>query len=214
MHAYLALGDSYSIGEGVAATARWPVQLAARLRARGIALGEPRIIATTGWTTDELAAAMDATTFAPPCALVSLMIGVNDQYRGHAPEQMLRTFERLLRRAIALAGDDSSRVLVPSIPDWGATPFGFASGRDRQVVSAQIDACNHGQRECVQRHGAHWIDVTAASRAMADEPALVADDGLHPSATMHQRWVELIAPVAQARLAATAVSGGAGAAPR
>lgn len=202
MPTFLALGDSYSIGEGVVADASWPMRLAARLRANGLAIDDPRIIATTGWTTDELATAMDAATIAPPCALVSLMVGVNDQYRGRALDETLRTFDELLQRAIALAGDDAARVIVPSIPDWSATPFGHASGRDPAEVSAQIDAFNRGEHDIVARRGARWIDVTRASRAMANDPTLIVDDGLHPSPTMHDRWVQIILPTALSVLGA------------
>ena len=118
---YLALGDSYTIGEGVDEAGRWPMQLAARLRASGIAIADPRIIATTGWTTDELSAAMDAQQPLGDWDFVSLLIGVNNQYRGRPVDDYLGEFTRLLQRAIALAGDRAGRVLVLSIPDWGVT---------------------------------------------------------------------------------------------
>ncbi|MBS0456788.1 MAG: SGNH/GDSL hydrolase family protein [Proteobacteria bacterium] len=199
---FLALGDSYTIGEAVDARARWPMQLVARLRERDIAIDDPQIIAVTGWTTDELAAAMDHAQFDPPYALVSLLIGVNNQYRGRDLRQYAQQFDALLRRAIDLAGNDPTRVLVVSIPDWGATPFGHASGRDLAGVSAQIDAFNAAAREHVIQRGAYWIDITPISRDAAHDPALTAPDGLHPSAAMYARWVDLIAPVAQRRLAA------------
>lgn len=201
MHAYLALGDSYTIGEAVDANARWPEQLVARLRERGIAIDDPQIIATTGWTTDELATAMDHAHLHPPYALVSLLIGVNNQYRGRDLHEYAQQFDALLVRTIHLAGNDPTRVLVVSIPDWGATPFGHASGRDLAAVSAQIDAFNAAAREHVAARGAHWIDITPGSRDAAHDPDLTTHDGLHPSATMYARWVDLIAPVAARRMA-------------
>src|SRR5690348_18315404 len=120
---FLALGDSYTIGEGVALDERWPVQLAARLREAGIDIADPQIIATTGWTTDELAAAMDTASFARPYDLVTLLVGVNNQYRGRPLDEYSVQFRDLLQRAIHLAGGIAAHVIVVSIPDWGVTPF-------------------------------------------------------------------------------------------
>ena len=139
---YLALGDSYTIGEGVDEAGRWPLQLAQGLRDAGIAIADPRIIATTGWTTDELSAAMDAAEPLGEWDFVSLLIGVNNQYRGRDVDNYVGEFTRLLRRAVALTGDRADRVLVLSIPDWGVTPFAFASGRDRQAIADDLDAYN------------------------------------------------------------------------
>jgi hypothetical protein len=139
-HGFLALGDSYTIGEGVPEAGRWPVQLAALLHARGIALDAPRIIATTGWTTDELDAGIDAANAADPIptdhALVSLLIGVNNQYRGRPLAEYEVQFAGLLERAIEFAAGEASRVIVLAIPDWGVTPFAIQSGRDRAQIAA------------------------------------------------------------------------------
>ncbi len=197
---FLALGDSYTIGEAIPEAARWPVQLAARLREHGIAIDAPRIIATTGWTTDELSAAMDDSTFAPPYALVTLMIGVNNQYRGRSLGEYRNQFDALLKRAIHLAGDDATRVIVLSTPDWGATPFGHGSGRDLKAIAKQIDAFNAAAHAESSTRGAAWIDVTPISREVAQHPEYVAHDGLHPSAEMYGRWVDLVLPVVEARL--------------
>ncbi len=197
---FLALGDSYTIGEAVPESARWPVQLATRLRERGIAIDAPRIIATTGWTTDELSAAMNDSTFAPPYALVTLMIGVNNQYRGRSLDEYRTQFDALLNRAIDLAGDDATRVIVLSTPDWGATPFGHGSGRDLKTISRQINAFNAAARAETAARGAAWVDVTPVSREVVQHPEYVAHDGLHPSPAMYSRWVELVLPVAEARL--------------
>ncbi len=206
MHSFLALGDSYTIGEAVPESARWPVQLVARLHERGIAIDAPRIVATTGWTTDELSAAMDDSTFAPRYALVTLMIGVNNQYRGRDIHEYREQFDALLARAIHLAGDDATRVIVLSIPDWGATPYGHGSGRDLAQVSMQIDAFNTAARESTKARDASWVDVTPVSREVAHDPSLAAHDGLHPSASMYARWVERVLPVAAARLRRDAAS--------
>lgn len=197
--AFLALGDSYTIGEAVEPAERWPVRLSARLRDRGIPIADPEIIARTGWTTAELAAALQAATLQPPYRLVTLLIGVNDQYRGLAPDDAYRArFERLLARAVDLAAKDPARLLVLSIPDWGVTPF--AAGRDRLRVAAEIDAFNAINESAARAAGAAWLDVTPISREAARDPALVAPDGLHPSAAMYERWVERARPLAEAIL--------------
>lgn len=198
---FLALGDSYTIGEGVAPSGRWPQQLAARLRAEGVAVADPQVVAVTGWTTDELAAAMDAATFAPPYALVTLLIGVNNQYRGRDLANYREEFRALLERAVALAGGEPRRTLVVSIPDWGVTPFARAQGRDAAAVAAAIDAFNAVNRAEAAARGAAWIDVTGLSRERGDAPDMLVADGLHPSAAQYARWVERILPAARAALA-------------
>lgn len=195
--AYLALGDSYTIGEGVAEDGRWPVQLARALRDEGIELADPRIIATTGWTTDELAAAIDAAGPLGTYDLVSLLIGVNNQYRERGVEEYRGQFEALLRRAIGLAGGRADHVLVLSIPDWGVTPFAAASGRDRGVIAAELDAFNAAARVACRAAGVAFVDITPVSRARGHEPEMLAADGLHPSAAMYALWAQLALPVAR-----------------
>ena len=199
---YLALGDSYTIGEGVDVAGRWPVQLAAALRTHGIAIADPRIIATTGWTTDELWTAMDAAEPLGAWDFVSLLIGVNNQYRGRSVDDYVGEFHRLLRRAIALAGDRVDRVLVLSIPDWGVTPFAFASGRDREAIAADLDAYNAAARDLCEAHGVAFVDITGISRDRGGTAEMLADDGLHPSATQYARWAQAALPVAMGLLAA------------
>jgi len=199
---YLALGDSYTIGEGVDAAGRWPVQLAAALRTTGIAIADPRIIATTGWTTDELWTAMDAAEPLGTSDFVSLLIGVNNQYRGRGVDDYVGEFHRLLRRAIALAGDRVYRVLVLSIPDWGVTPFAFDSGRDREAIAADLDAYNAAARDLCEAHGVAFVDITGISRDHGGTAEMLADDGLHPSATQYARWAAAALPVAMGLLAA------------
>lgn len=200
MNRFLALGDSYTIGEGVAESERWPVQLVARLRGEGIDVADPVIVATTGWTTDELSAAMDAATFKPPYALVSLLIGVNNQYRGRQLDEYREQFRALLQRAVVLAGGAASRVVVVSIPDWGVTPFAAHERRDAQQVAHEIDAFNQAARAEAGAVGAAWVDVTTLSRQARRCSDLVAD-GLHPSSSQYARWVEALLPAARAALA-------------
>ena len=198
---YLALGDSYSIGEGVAVDGRWSMQLAQGLRDCGIAMANPRIIATTGWTTDELSAAMDAAEPLGEWDFVSLLIGVNNQYRGRSVEDYASEFAVLLLRAIALAGGRADRVLVLSIPDWGVTPFARAELRSPRRIARELDAFNAAARDVCVAHDVAFVDITAASRECGDAPAMLAADGLHPSAAQYAAWTRLALPVAHRLLA-------------
>ena len=188
---FLALGDSYTIGEAVEPSERWTSHLVRRLTGLGVHLEEPLTIAKTGWTTDELDAAIDEAKPQGPFGVVSLLIGVNDQYRGHASEGYRQPFVRLLERAIGFAGGDPHRVVVLSIPDWGVTPFATKEGRDPAVVAREIDAYNAiNFRETTARR-ARYVDVTHVSRRAAHEPDLLAADGLHPSGRMYDEWAWL-----------------------
>ena len=198
---FLALGDSYTIGEGVAPELRWPVQLAEALRAEGVALDTPRIIATTGWTTDELSAAMDTAEPLGQWDLVSLLIGVNNQYRGRSVEDYRGEFETLLQRAIALAHGRADRVVVLAIPDWGVTPFATAQGRDAAQTARELDAYNAAAAAICTAHGVAFVDIAPVSRSRGAEPAMLADDGLHPSAAMYSEWTRLALHVVRALLA-------------
>lgn len=198
---YLALGDSYTIGEGIAPSGRWPVQLAALLRESGVAVDGPKIIAQTGWTTDELAAAIALHGPEEPYNLVSLLIGVNNQYRGLPLDAYASGFAELLATAVSLAGGRASRVVVVSIPDWGATPF--AAGRDRGRVATEIDAFNAANRRIARAAGVGgYVDITVDSRNI-DPDRDLAPDGLHYSASAYQRWAELALPAALAAIAQT-----------
>lgn len=190
----LALGDSYTIGESVPADERWPVQLAAMMRARGLTVATPAIVAKTGWTTDELSAGIDAARPTGPYDLVTLLIGVNNQYRGRGADEYRTQFRALLARAIGYAGGRASRVIVVAIPDWGVTPF--AEGRDRAKIGAEIDAFNAIGRDEATRAGANYADVAAVSRRARGEPGLVAHDGLHPSGAMYTEWARIVLPMA------------------
>lgn len=188
MPRFLALGDSYTIGESVSEVERWPMRLAAMLEA----VGSPvtvTIIAQTGWTTDELAAAIEQAAPQGAYDLVSLLIGVNNQYRGRDPSQYQLEFRQLLAQAITFAGGEPGRVIVLSIPDWGVTPF--AEGRDLVQIAQEIDTFNALNRAEAEQQGAAYIDVTPISRQAAADPALIASDGLHPSGKMYGAWAEL-----------------------
>ena len=195
---YLALGDSYTIGEGVAESERWPVQLVGLLRTAGVHIAEPHIVARTGWTTDELGAALDGTVLRPPYDLVSLLIGVNNQYRSRPLGEYGDEFAILLERAVDYAGGAPGRVLVLSVPDWGRTPF--AAGRDEMSIGAEIDAFNAVNRRISVTRGAAYVDITSATRALGAGPDNVVSDGLHPSATVYELWARLALSAAIAAL--------------
>ena len=196
MASYLALGDSYTIGEGVAPSERWPVQLAASLRSRGISIDEPVIIARTGWTTAELLSALDAMPNGPgrDFDLVSLLIGVNDQYRTLELNTFSQGLNELMNRAIDYAGGRPGRVLLVSIPDWGVTPFARSYWRSAREIAAEIDLFNDNVRARALSCGARFADITSVSRRAAGEPELLASDGLHPSGLMYAEWVRVLLP--------------------
>lgn len=191
---FLALGDSYTIGESVAEMERWPVQLVAALRTRNIAIEDPVIIARTGWTTDELNTAIDNANPEVHFDIVTLLIGVNNQYRGRSVEEYRAEFKALLGRAIEFAGGSPARVIVVSIPDWGAMPF--AEGRNRKEIAKEIDAFNAINWEESVRSGSHYVDITPISREVERYPELIGGDGLHPSAIQYTYWTEIILPKA------------------
>lgn len=188
---YLALGDSYTIGEGVPDKANFPNQAVQLLNQAGYSFGEPIIIAKTGWTTDELQQAITAANPQGPYDLVSLLIGVNNQYRGRSSVEYAGEFESLLQQAIAFAGQQPQHVFVLSIPDWGATPF--AEGRDRAQIAREIDEYNAINKAITEKYGAHYIDITPGTREAATEASLVTTDLLHPSGKEYSRWAEKLA---------------------
>lgn len=189
---YLALGDSYTIGESVAENERFPNQLAAMLAGKNIQ-AEVTIIARTGWTTDELWQGIQANPPQGGYDLVSLLIGVNNQYRGYSVDEYREQFRFLLNKSIEYTGGDANRVIVLSIPDWGVTPF--AADRDAAVISNEIDIFNSINREETGFVGAHYVDITPISRQALDDASLIASDGLHPSAKMYKLWVEKMLPM-------------------
>lgn len=187
---YLALGDSYTIGHGVQPVERYPVQLAKALREKGTAVEDPLIIATTGWTTADLKNGIAAAGIAGNTYdLVSLLIGVNNQYQGRSQQEYRREFTDLLLQSIKFAGGNKQNVFVLSIPDWGYTPF----GRGRQTtISAEIDEFNSINKQITDSVGVSYYNITPFSRNGLSDPSLVASDGLHPSGKMYSQWVDLI----------------------
>ena len=189
---YLALGDSYTIGQSVDKSMRYPVQIADSLEKRGYFMGEPEIIAVTGWTTSDLKAGIKAANPQGPFDLVSLLIGVNNQYRGMDINIYRTEFRELIDQSIYFAGNDTGRVFVLSIPDWGVTPF--ASGSDREKIAREIDQYNAINKEITLSLGIVWLDVTVISRLAEQDKTLIAGDGLHPSGKMYTEWVRLAVP--------------------
>jgi lysophospholipase L1-like esterase len=198
---YLALGDSYTIGESVPEAGRWPVQLARALRNEGIPLGDPRIIATTGWTTDELEWGIDSAEPLGTFDFVSLLIGVNNQYRNRSAVAYGGEFHALLQRAIRYTRGRPGRVLVLSIPDWGVSPFAANDKRDAATIGAEIDAFNAAARQVCGKENVAFVDITPISREHGAEAVMIAQDGLHPSAAMYTLWMQAALPVARALLA-------------
>lgn len=196
MNTFLQLGDSYTIGEGVEAENRWGDQLAHALRKEGVAVTNPHIVATTGWSTGELKARLDALEpMGDDWGLVSLLIGVNNQYRGLPIEAYRTEFSELLSGAITYARGDADRVLVLSIPDWSVTPFARSQGRDVTSEAAQIDAFNEVAREACAAHAVRFVDITPLSRQYGGEEDMLVADALHPSATMYGLWAAQALPV-------------------
>ncbi|WP_273512731.1 SGNH/GDSL hydrolase family protein [Roseivirga sp.] len=185
---YLALGDSYTIGESVAEDKRWPLQLAERLRENEIEINNPKIIATTGWRTDQLKAAIESDSeLLDEYDLVSLLIGVNNQYQGRSVESFAPEFEELLQKAIELAGGDKEKVFVVSIPDYGKTPFG-ASKSDQ--IARELDEYNAVSLEICSEYNVKYFNITPISRQDDPDGELVAGDNLHPSGKQYSLWVE------------------------
>ena len=189
---YLALGDSYTIGESVSEEERWPNQVSKLLEMEGVQV-EPTIIARTGWTVDELWEGIQADPPQGPYDVVTLLIGVNNQYRGYPVTGYREDFRFILGKALEYVGSNPDHLIVLSIPDWGFTPF--AVDRDRELVSRQIDEFNAVNFEEAKSAEAHYINITPISRQAMDEPTLIASDGLHPSGKMYAMWAEQVYPV-------------------
>ena len=197
---YLALGDSYTIGEQVLPEENFPNQTVSLLNKtaggvenhrQGYSFTHPEIIATTGWTTDELDAAIDAAGISKEYDLVSLLIGVNNQYRGRTLNNFVIEFEHLLQRAIQFAGNKAGHVVVLSIPDWGVTPF--AEGRDRKKIAEEIDAFNLVCKTAAKKFNTHFIDITIAQRSDGQNEEFLAADKLHPSGKEYAKWAAKLA---------------------
>ncbi len=193
----LALGDSYTIGQSVDANQRWPVQLVLALEKQQISTTVD-IIAATGWTTIELEQAIAASQLNTPYDVVTLLIGVNDQFRGASVANYKQNFKRLLKASIHYAGNDPKKVIVLSIPDYAATPF--AQRFNPEAISRDLDAFNKVNKILSQKAGVTYVDVTPISRKAKNDNALIAFDGLHPSAIMYKQWVDKLLPVVKSVL--------------
>jgi lysophospholipase L1-like esterase len=193
LYTFLSLGDSYTIGEQVDPHKNFPHQVVSLLQKCGYDFSPPTIIAQTGWTTDELGDAIKQAALPGRYDFVTLLAGVNNQYRGRSAEDYLPEFEALLKRAIRFASDRSEHVIVLSIPDWGATPF--ASDRNRGQITREIDEYNMAKKLLATIYKARYLDVTPWTREAAQHPSLLAADGLHPSAVEYRRWAEKISEI-------------------
>lgn len=189
-YTYLALGDSYTIGEGVPVADNFPYQAVQLLRRGGHDFYAAEIIAKTGWTTDELQLGISKTALQGNYDVVSLLIGVNNQYRGRSAEEYATQFESLLTQAIAFAGNEPGHVFVISIPDWGATPF--AEGRNREQIAREIDTFNSTNHTIADKFRVHYIDITPGSRDAAADESLLTADKLHPSGKEYARWAQAL----------------------
>jgi lysophospholipase L1-like esterase len=189
-YAYLALGDSYTIGESVPVYENFPYQTVQLLRRAGHHFNAPEIVAKTGWTTDELQDGIRQTCFQSSYDFVSLLIGVNNQYRGRSVNEYSIDCEKLLQQAIRFANKKSAHVFVMSIPDWGVTPF--AKGRDIKKISSEIDAYNEANKKLADQYNCNYINITHFTREAASDLTLLAADQLHPSGKDYARWAQLL----------------------
>ncbi len=192
MYTYLALGDSYTIGEQVPLEDNFPYQTVRMLRERNIEVADPVIIARTGWTTDELTKAVLEEGVKEQFSFVTLLIGVNNQYRGRDIMNYRTELLALIQQALHFANGKPDHVFVLSIPDWGVTPF--ASDRDRNQVAKEIDAFNKAKKEIAEEHGVVFIDITESTRANGTKTEYLTEDALHPSSKEYTIWAERLVP--------------------
>ena len=189
---FLALGDSYTVGASVTFSERWPVQFLDELKLYTTVLDTLQIIATSGWRVDQLKFGMDNSNLEPPYGLVSLLIGVNNQYQGQNANDFRPEFIEMLEKSLKLVNNRKERFFVISIPDWGASPYGF--GFDRAKVSKEINEFNSVVKEESEKRGLRYFDITAISRRALIDRTLIASDGLHPSGKMYKLWVDMMIP--------------------
>ncbi|MDB5253315.1 MAG: lysophospholipase [Flaviaesturariibacter sp.] len=195
LYTYLALGDSYTVGESVPLRQSFPYQVVENLRKGKLHVAAPEIVARTGWTTDELSAAIADHRFLDHYDLVTLLIGVNNQYRGRRIEEFNIELEALLNRAVELAGGKREHVLLLSIPDYGVTPF--AKKLDASRIATEIDQYNVVKRALATQYKVSFVDITESTRNAYTDESLVADDGLHPSAKEYKGWAVKVAEMAK-----------------
>ena len=197
-YTYLALGDSYTIGEKVPSEENFPNQVISILRKKGFDFATPRIVARTGWTTDELQAGINKSKLEKHYDFVSLLIGVNNQYRGRDASDYIQEFELLLKQALKFAGNNPKRLIVLSIPDWGSTPF--SEGKDRQKIALQIDEYNKINKQVADKYRVPYVNITPGSRQAADNIELLAEDCLHPSGKEYKKWAVAVAAIIKSEL--------------
>ncbi len=194
-YSYLALGDSYTIGQSVRVVENFPNQLVDKLKTTSSARVSLKIVAQTGWTTGNLINAIHSSNLNPKYDFVTLLIGVNNQYRGADTAVYRKEFGELLQTSINYAGGNVSHVFVLSIPDWGVTPFAGNNSSVSAQIASEIDAYNLINKEETSKQKANYLDITPISREAKNRPSLIASDGLHPSAEMYSEWVKLLAPL-------------------
>src|ERR1043166_7769338 len=189
----LCLGDSYTVGESVLPAENFPNQTVKLLRQLNYEFEDPEIVAKTGWTTDELANAISKHPFKDSYDFVTLLIGVNNQYRGGTIEDYKSEFESLVKQAIQLANGKTDHVIVLSIPDWGVTPFAKNNpGKDQQQITKEIDLYNEANKEIAEVYKVNYIDITPGTRDAVNDLTLLASDGLHPSGKEYAKWAEKV----------------------
>lgn len=198
IYSYLALGDSYTIGESVDLVKNFPYQLVQLLRKKGFNFYAPEIIAKTGWTTDELQMTLGNYSFLSKYDFVSLLIGVNNQYRGRDAIEYKEQFEEILKKAIELANGKKEHVIIVSIPDYSLTPF--AKSMDREKISKEIEVFNGINKALSIQYKVQYVDVSSAFRENKDLVDLIAGDGLHPSQKEYANWAEKIVEVIVSQL--------------
>jgi lysophospholipase L1-like esterase len=193
VNTYLALGDSYTIGQSVSEAERFPNQAVQLLKKENIKISEPEIIAVTGWTTTNLINALNSNPPENNYSLVSLLIGVNNQYQHIRIDEYRTEFTLLVNRAIQYAGTKADHVFVLSIPDYSVTPF--AQNSDTQKIAIEIDSFNLANKTIATQLGVNYLDITPVSREAKNDPSLIANDGLHPSGLQYKRWADLLVPM-------------------
>ena len=185
----LALGDSYTIGEGVNEEERWPNQFVQVAYENGIDFLTPRIIAMTGWKTYDLINGIESSNFEKKYDYVSLLIGVNNQFNSRSINEFEDDLDKLLIKINNLKKKDGS-VLIVSIPDWGSSPYG--ENMDRNQISTEINTFNNSLKSFANINGLKYVDVTEISRRVINEPNLITSDNLHPSGLMYLEWAKKI----------------------
>jgi len=190
---YLALGDSYTIGQSVKVRERYPVQTVEQLRSEGFNIAEAEIIATSGWTTGNLLEAVKDKTKVPVYDMVTLLIGVNNQYQRRSVDEYRAQFSLLLKKAIRFAGNRPARVVVLSIPDYSVTPF--ANNSNKEKISREINLFNSINRRLSAAYHVNYLNITTESRKAARDHSLIAYDDLHFSGKEYCIWTSLLAPV-------------------